>query len=207
MGSDPAPPAFFSPVFSEGTGGSSRRNGRRKIERANGASLDIPRHGRLLPVFVRLVSAARPQYGRDDNRVLHVPPGSHQRSPGKTTSRTRRGSGWRLGSTDWLDRRSEYRQGRWGWPRTPPNVRKRLILRRLIPRRLILRQFGLPSPCDLLHHVVEQQYGANNQDVPQFRGDAFHGCIPYARGVSERSSPVSAISSRITVSACKFFMR
>ena len=71
-----------------------------------------------------------------------------------------------------------------------------------MPRRVLLLLLS-----QSLHHVLEQHDGAKDQNINQFYGNIFHRCLPYFLGVAEGSSPLLAISSRMTVSACKFFMR
>ena len=88
---------------------------------------------RHLPDVVWFERAARPQHRREDNRVLHFPPGSHERSPGIATSRMPRGRDLRLGSNELTGGRARYRNGDGGFLHLFGNLRKMLVLCRCLP--------------------------------------------------------------------------
>ena len=58
-----------------------------------------------------------------------------------------------------------------------------------------------------LQQIRDQRENSKGENIDQFCGEAIHDCIPYFLGMAAGSFPVLAISSRMPVSACKFFMR
>jgi len=152
---------------------------------------------RKLPDIVWLESAARAQHGRHNERVLHLPLGSHKRSLGKTAFRKRSRSTRCIVSAKMVDSYAGCRRRR----------RSFLHLVRIFLKALMPRGVWLHLLPESILDVSEQQVGGNDQNIEQFCGDTLHRFLPYFIGVAGRSSLVLAISSRITVSACKFFMR
>ena len=150
-----------------------------------------------LPDLVRLESAARPHDGRDHDSVLHVAPVSHQRVPGKTTLRKRWGSARRRRSAKPGIECGRYRR----------NFRSRLLLHCYFRNNLILRGRRLPLRSEPLQQVLGEQHGAKDQGIHHPFAEVRHDCPRYFLALATESSPVLAISSRIVVSACKFFMR
>jgi hypothetical protein len=76
------------------------------------------------------------------------------------------------------------------------------------PSGLILRVFTFGTPLgSLKQQVKERQQDEQYQDKDLFQTRSFHSCLSYFLLGAPGSSPVSAIASRIAVSACTFFIR
>ena len=83
-----------------------------------------------------------------------------------------------------------------------------LIFGAILAVQYLMKRFGpQPQPAEALHQILDEQDGGKEQRIEQFCGDTVHRCPRYGFALAAGSAPLPAISWRITVSACRFFMR
>jgi hypothetical protein len=154
----------------------------------------------IIELAWRVESPARSQDRHRDHSTLYVALGSDKRSLGKMTCRKRRGNSWRLRFMDSAAGCARCWRRHWGRGclRLPAPLRHGLLLRDLILR----------APLDSVHHEVNQRHQDKNaQKNDLFKAQVFRRGLLYLFSVSARPFPVSAIPSRMAVSACMFFIR